>query len=109
MCAFESCDNKPCCIEYIGGTRCIHDYCGKQQANKHRERMEAVWPGTYEFLNRSIHYQYLSLDCDQFHQHYHQGGHGHRLHTQTSENIISLHRCVYAIVVLICMPGNFWC
>ena len=91
MCAFESCD-KPCYIEYIGGTRRIHDYCGKQHAKMHRERIETVWPGSYEFLNRYIHYQYSSSDCDQFQQHFHQGPHGHRLHSQTGENIISLHR-----------------
>ena len=108
MCAFESCD-KPCYIEYFGRTRRIHDYCCKQHAMKHRERIETVWPGSYQSL-RGIHHEYSSLDYDQFQQHHHQGGHSHygnRLHSQTGENIISLHRCVYTIMVYDCMSGIF--
>ena len=93
MCAFESCD-KPCYIDYSGGTRRIHDYCGKQHAEKHRERIETVWPGSYQSLNIATHYQYPSSHCDRFQQHHHHGGHhyqgghhhhGYQLRSQTGE------------------------
>ena len=93
MCAFESCD-KPCYIEYIDVSMTI--YCGKQHAEKHRERIEAVWPGSYEFLKRYIYCQYSSSDCDIDSSNIVTGMamHGHRLHSQTGENIISLQRCM---------------
>ena len=84
MCAFESCD-KPYYIEYID----VSIYCGKQHAEKRRERIEAVWPGSYQF-NRSIYYQYSSSDCDIDSSNIitSVAMHGHRLHSQTSENIV---------------------
>ena len=91
MCPFESCD-KPCYIEYIDVSIMWQAACWEAQRKN--------WNSVVRFLQVSKKIHLLSVFVIglwyRFQQHFvtRVAMHGHRLHSQTCKNIISLQRCM---------------